>query len=516
MAIDPLKPLTLKSLEDHLWKSADLFRNKISNQKDYILPLLFFKRASDRFHEERANALEHDLAGVPAEAAVKIIEANPATYHSVIVPPGRFFNDVRATDKESQGKALNEALRDIGRANPKQLSRVFEAIDFNNKNALRPDDLQAILDHFNELGPLTNDRVTPDMLGAAYEWLIAKFAATSGKAGGEFYTPGQVGKLGARILNPRANDEAYDPTCGSSGLLLQILYEARRLHGDEARGFAIFGQELNPETWAIARMNMLLHGASGAATIEDGDTLKEPKFLTPGGAVGKFDLVIANPPFSPKNWGHEWLKKSGDPFGRITHIPPKSHGEIAFVQHMLASLKDDGRLAVVLPNGVFFRAGAELALRKDLIEADLIEAVIQLPKDMFYGAGIPACYLIINKAKREERKGKVLFVDASECFERVDTKNVLRNEDIERIVAAFTSDEAEDGFSAFAVNTEIAERRFNLTVRRYVLGGDDDDGAVLSFDEALAAYSTAVAAREVAQAQAESVIAALRAAEDSE
>lgn len=515
MAINPSSPLTLRDLEDHLWRAADLFRNKISNQKDYILPLLFFKRASDRFHEERAHALEVELAGVPADAAAEIIEANPAIYHSVLVTPGHFWDDVRAVDKESQGKALNEALREIGRANPKQLAGVFENIDFNNKTALQSDDLQAILDHFHALGPLTNERITPDMLGQAYEWLIAKFASTSGKGGGEFYTPAAVGKLGARLLKPGPNDEAYDPTCGSGGLLLQVLDEARRAHGDAARGFAIFGQELNPETWAIARMNMLLHGASGAAAIERGDTLKTPKFLN-GGALRRFDAIIANPPFSPKNWGHDWLKNQGDPFGRVTHVPPKSHGEIAFVQHMTASLNDHGRMAVVLPNGVFFRGGAELAVRKDLIDADLVEAVIQLPKDMFYGAGIPACYLVVNKAKRPKRVRKVLFIDATECFERVDTKNVLRGEDIERIVAAFESDEGQGSFSAFVATNEIAEHRYNLTVRRYVRGADGN-GEVLSFEDAVAAYREAARARDAAHAAAEDVIKAIEAeSEDSE
>jgi type I restriction enzyme M protein len=503
MAIDPQQPLTLKALEDHLWESADLFRNKISNQKDYVLPLLFFKRASDRFHEERANALENDLAGVPGDAAVQIIEANPAVYHSVIVPAGHFFDDVRGADKETQGKALNAALREIGRANPKQLSGVFENIDFNNKTALPADDLHAVLDHFHALGPLNNKRVTQDMLGAAYEWLIAKFAAGAGKGGGEFYTPAAVGKLGARLLAPGQNEEAYDPTCGSGGLLLQVLDEARRVHKDDARGFAIFGQELNPETWAIARMNMLLHGASGAATIERGDTLREPKFTDSSG-VRKFDLIIANPPFSPKNWGHDWLKKSGDPFARITHIPPKSHGEIAFVQHMVAALNDAGRMAVVLPNGVFFRGGAEHAVRKDLVEADLVEAVIQLPNDMFYGAGIPACYLIVNKAKTAHRTGMILFIDASDCFERVDTKNAMTDDDVSRIAAGFRSDDTEPHFSELVPRSTVRSQRHNLTVRRYVRGYRGTNSA--SVPDALAAYRLAKTAREKAVSEMEAAL----------
>lgn len=508
MAINPSSPLTLKTLGDHLLQSADLFRNKISNQKDYVLPLLFFKRASDRFHEERASALADDLPGVPVEAAVAIIESNPAMYHSVIVPRGHFWDDVRSTDTESLGKALNDALRETGRANPKQLAGVFENIDFNNKTALPADDLRAIVDHFHKLGPLTNQRVTPDMLGQAYEWLIATFAARAGKGGGEFYTPGMVGKLGARLLAPGATDQAYDPTAGSGGLLLQVLDEARRLHGTEARGVAIFGQELNPETWAIARMNMLLHGAAGAATIEQGDTLRAPKFLR-GTGLRTFDIIIANPPFSPKNWGHDWLKKSGDPFGRVTHLPPKSHGEIAFVQHMVASLRDTGRMAVVLPNGVFFRGGAELAVRKDLIDGDLVEAVIQLPKDMFYGAGIPACYVIVNKAKQPDRVGKVLFIEASACFKRVDTKNVLGDDDIDRITEAFRAFADEVGFAAVITNASLVERGYTLAARRYVKGAGSEDLDGMPLGDALAFYRRARNDRESIERRAEAIIADL-------
>jgi type I restriction enzyme M protein len=506
MAIDKTAPLTLRALEDHLWRSADLFRNKISNQKDYVLALLFFKRASDRHREETAAALG-ELAdqGVPGEAAAKVIAANPKAYHSILIPEGHFWEDVRNTDRDGLGRALNDALTAIGRANPAQLAGVFEHTDFNNKTALPAEDLADVLNHFEELGPLTNERVTPDMLGQGYEWLIAKFAATSGKGGGEFYTPAPVGKLGAKLLAPKPGETAYDPTCGSGGLLLQILDEARRERGDAARTITLFGQELNPETWAIARMNMLLHGAAGVATIERGDTLKEPKFLD-GDGIRHFDVIIANPPFSPKNWGHERLKNEGDPFDRIRHVPPKSHGEMAFVQHMVASLADNGRMAVVLPNGVFFRPGAELEVRKDLIERDLVEAVIQLPKDMFYGAGIPACFLLINRSKPKARTGKVLFTDASGCFERRESKNVLRDEDIERIVAAVGADAPVEGFTALISKEAIREYQYSLAVSRYVRGAAGTNGTGLSFVDALAAYQDARAAREEADSRLTAVL----------
>jgi type I restriction enzyme M protein len=223
MAIDQHAPLTLSGLEAHLGASADLFRNKISNQKDYVLALLFFKRASDRHREETAAALAELAAdSVPGDAAEEIISDNPRAYHSILIPDGHFWEEVRATDRGGLGRALNDALTALGRANPKQLAGVFEHTDFNNKTALPPDDLADVLNHFHELGPLTNERITPDMLGQAYEWLIAKFAATAGKGGGEFYTPAAVGKLGAKLLAPEPGQDVYDPTCGSGGLLLQV------------------------------------------------------------------------------------------------------------------------------------------------------------------------------------------------------------------------------------------------------------------------------------------------------
>lgn len=505
MAIDASAPLELRTLEDHLWTSADLFRGltDVEVQRDYVLALLFFKRASDIYREENAEAIA-DLGDVDEAAA--IVAANPDAYHSLRVPDSMFWDEVIATDRNELGTALNDALRAIAAANPRQLASVFDYTDFNNRKALPPDNLAEVVRHFDALGPLTRERVPPDMLGQAYEWLIAKFAAEAGKAGGEFYTPAQVGKLGARILKPAAIGTAYDPTCGSGGLLLQLRDEAFRLHGDSAQALTLFGQELKPTTWAIGRMNMLLHGASGAATIEQGDTLFTPAFLQRG-SVRRFDLIIANPPFSAKNWGHEKLKAAGDPFHRIRHLPPKRHGEMAFVQHMVASLADEGRMAVVLPNGALFRAGNEQALRKELIEADLVEAVIQLPKDMFYGAGIPACYLVLNRAKPEPRQGRVLFIDGSDCFERADTKNVMRDEHIERIAEAFSDDEDRDGFSTWVANDAVVARRFNLTVRRYVGGAEADAQVPLS--EAIALLRAARLDAEAADARLTQVLAEL-------
>ena len=508
MAVDTTVPLTPKALGDHLWESENRTRNKISNPKDYVLALLFFKRACDRHAEETAAALE-ELGDVPD--AAEIINANPSAYHALLIPPGCFWSDTRNTDEDKLGQAVNDALLGISNANPEQLHSVFETIDFNNKRAVPPEALADLLDHFETLGPLTDQRCPADLLGQAYEWTIAKFAAAAGKRGGEFYTPAQVGKLGARLLAPEPGQDVYDPTSGSGGLLLQVLAEARRVHGGLARQITLFGQELTPETWAMARMNMLLHGAGGAATIVQGDTLAAPAFLD-GAELRRFDLVIANPPFSSKNWGHERFKAAGDPFGRIRHLPSKSHGEMAFVQHMVASLADDGRMAVLLPNGCFFRGGAELLVRRDLVDGDLVEAVIQLPKDMFYGAAIPACWLMVNRAKPDSRRGRVLFVDASELFERVETKNVLRDGDIERIAAVFRAGEEVEGFSGFATRSDIAEHRYALSPRRYVVGAANDDD-ILSLQDAIDAYRYA---RQLRQRAEEDLLTILRSVDEAE
>jgi len=496
----PESAIALRRLEDHLWAAADLFRNKVSNQKDYILALLFFKRASDIYREEMEAALTQ-LCGIDGAEEL----ARDPGFHTLAVPEGRSWENVRNTDEALQGKALNDALAAIGRANPKQLSGVFERTDFNNKMALPSDDLARIVEHFNELGPLTNARVPADLLGQAYEWLIAKFAAAAGKGGGEFYTPAEVGQLCAALLEPREGDHIYDPTCGSGGLLLQCLARAES-QGVSQRSLFLYGQELNPETWAIARMNMLLHGAGDAADIKLGDTLAAPGH-TVGTALRRFDRVVANPPFSSKNWGHERFKKSGDPYGRIKHLPPKSHGEMAFVQHMIASLDDDGMLAVVLPNGCFFRGGPELAVRMELIDGDLVEAIVQLPVDLFYGAGIPACILVCNRAKSVDRKGRVLIIDASDLFERRDTKNALTANGIEEIAGTFKTGTDASGFAVWVDRDGIAAQSYNLTVRRYVAGDRGDaNGDVLSLEDALAAYRDARAVREEAEGRLEAIL----------
>lgn len=311
----------------------------------------------------------------------------------------------------------------------------------------------------------------------------------------------------AGLLEPPAGAHIYDPTCGSGGLLLQCLARAAS-QGVNVRSLFLYGQELNPETWAIARMNMLLHGAGDAAEIKLGDTLASPAF-SDGGRITTFDVVVANPPFSSKNWGHERLKKSGDPYGRIKHLPSKSHGEMAFLQHMVASMNESGRLAVVLPNGCFFRAGAEMAVRRELVDADLIEGIVQLPVDLFYGSAIPACILVLNRSKAPDRRGRVLMIDSSTGFQRRETKNVLTEETIERVIAIYQRGGEEDRFSRWTTDEEIMARHYNLTVRRYVATGSDGNGDTPDLLKALEAYRAAREARAVAETRLDEVLASL-------
>ena len=505
MAVIESGPLTLSQLEAHLWRSADLFRNKVSNQKDYILALLFFKRASDTYDEDTEKALEK-LGDIPGAQELALDRA----WHPIVVPRDHSWDKVRNTDEAKLGQALNDAMRAVAAANQKQLAGVFDHTDFNNKQALPNSDLAEILDHFNNLGPLTNVRVSEDMLGQAYEWLIAKFAAESGKGGGEFYTPKEPGMLMAKILQPRAGDHINDPTCGSGGLLLQCLVNAKE-RGVAPKSIFLYGQELNPETWAIARMNMLLHGAGDAAEIVRDDTLAAPAFRNPDNPeqIRKFDIIVANPPFSPKNWGHQKLKDGGDPFGRIKHLPPKSHGEMAFVQHMVASMNDHAKMAVILPNGCFFRRGAEQAVRKDLIDADLIECVIQLPKDLFYGAGIPACIVVCAKQKEEARQKRVLMIDAGELFERRNTKNALTGEGISKILGAYEQGSEVDGFSRWVDHNEVVTHSYNLLVRRYVRSPTGDETEEVSLEQAVADLRRARQRRLAAAARFDDVLGSL-------
>ncbi|TXN17208.1 SAM-dependent DNA methyltransferase [Methylobacterium sp. WL122] len=460
--------LTQSELERHLWQAADILRGHVDagKFKDYIFALLFYRRLCDVWDEEFEVLLAE--TGDREEAA----EPDEHRFH---VPPPHHWRAVRKHATQI-GQHLNNAFAAIEDANLR-LRGVFGDVDFANQERFPDARLERLLAHF-EKHRLRNSDVPPDMLGDAYMYLIEQFAEGAGKKGGEFYTPRQVVKLIVECLDPEPGMSIYDPTCGSGGMLLEAVGHLKAKKQDP-RSLSLYGQEKELDTWAIAQINLFLHDIDDAF-IAKGDTILDPKRYDPRAqeftrGVGAYDRVLANPPFSVKEWGHEvWT--NGDPFGRDTYgVPPKGCGDLAFVQHMIASLKDDGMLGVVVPHGVLFRGGAEGRIREAMLKADIIEAVIGLASNLFYGAGIPAAILVICKAKPEEREGKVLIVNGDATFTPGKAQNHLTDANVRTLSNAFHRFANIEKLARVVSFEEFEANGFNLNISRYIQTGADTE-----------------------------------------
>lgn len=450
---------TLSQLESHLWESANILRGPVdaADFKTYVFPLLFFKRISDVFDEEYTAALT-ESAGDEEYALF------PQNYRFQI-PTGCHWSDVRMVTS-NVGQALQKAMRGIEKANPETLYGIFGDAAWSNKDRLPDALLRDLLEHFSRIA-LGNQMAETDILGQSYEYLIKKFADLTNKKAGEFYTPRSVVRLMVNILDPKEGETIYDPACGTGGMLLEAVNHVRARHEDDRTLWGkLFGQEKNLTTSAIARMNLFLHGASDFQVVR-GDTLRQPAFFS-GDNLATFDCVIANPPFSLEKWGDEvWAR---DPYGRnFAGMPPATTGDYAWVQHMIKSMAPaTGRMAVVLPHGALFRKGKEGAIRKTILQMDLLEAVIGLGPNLFYGAGLAACVLVFRQRKKKDRKNKVLIVDASREFKAGRAQNDLLPEHANRIYGWYR--DYTDVVSGARVVTldDIEANDYNLNITRYI------------------------------------------------
>jgi type I restriction enzyme M protein len=484
--------LEIQQLESWLWDAACAIRGPVDAPrfKDYILPLVFLKRLSDVFDDELEQLAEEYG---DRETAARVVERD----HKLVrfyIPPEARWDSIRPVTT-GLGQSLTDAMRAVARENPK-LQGVIDTVDFNATAAG-----QRILDdpHLAELiQVLSRHRlglkdVEPDVLGRAYEYLLRKFAEGQGQSAGEFYTPREVGILMARLLEPQPGMTVYDPACGSGGLLIKCHLRLLETHGVQQNGrrvlprevapLRLFGQEINPSTFAIARMNAFIHDME--ADIRPGDTMRRPAFTDDAGRLRQFDLVVANPMWN-QNFPQEVYEN--DLYDRFRFgTPPSSSADWGWIQHMVASLRDGGRMAVVLDTGAVSRGSGnqgsnrERDIRRAFVEADLIEAVVLLPENLFYNTTAPGIILVVNRARRHP--GQILLVNASRLFAKGRPKNYLTDEHIARVAEVYHAWRAEVGLSAIITREEAARNDYNLSPSRYV--ATDDREEVLPLEEAL-------------------------------
>ena len=450
--------LTSTGLFNHLFGACNILRGPIGQDsfKDYITPLLYFKRISDVWDEEYERAMmesngDEEYAAFPEQ-------------HSFVIPEGCHWNDLRERT-ENIGSAIMESMREIERQNPDTLYGVFETFSkaqWSNKGVLTDARLKNLVEHFSRQ-KLGNRDYSADLMGDAYEILLKKFADLTKAKAGEFYTPRAVIKLLVRILNPQPGESVYDPACGSGGMLIEAI---RQMKNSELACGRIFGQEKNLSNAAIAKMNLFLHGASDFH-IRQGDTLRDPRIIQ-NGALAQFDCVIANPPFSLSKWGADMWES--DRWGRrIWGTPSDSNGDFAWIQHMFCSMKPEtGRVGVVMPQGVLFRGNKDGEFRRQMIQTDKLECVITLVNNLFYGAGVSACLLIFRDRKPADHVGKVLLIDGSNIYTAKRAQNELSPEDVDRLYQLYANYRDVEEYAKVVSMREIEEHGWSLAPNSYI------------------------------------------------
>lgn len=457
-------PVNQNAINAAVWAACDTFRGTVdpSIYKDFVLTMLFLKYVSDVW-QDHYDEYKKQYGDHP-----ELIEEMLKNERFVLPADASFYALHAQRHSAGNGERIDKALHAIEEANITKLRDVFQDISFNSNKLgdeqQKNDILRHLLEDFAKPAlDLRPSRVRQlDVIGNAYEFLIKNFASTSGKKAGEFYTPPEVSTLMARLMAPQEGDEICDPTCGSGSLLMKCGRLIRDNTG--SRKYALYGQEAIGSTWALAKMNMFLHGEDNHR-IEWGDTIRYPKLLDGSANLKHFDIVVANPPFSLEKWGFEGA--DADKFSRFRRgLPPRTKGDYAFILHMIETMKPGtGRMAVVVPHGVLFRGAAEGRIRQKLVEENLLDVVIGLPEKLFYGTGIPAVVLVFRKNKTDQ---KVLFIDASRHFETGKNQNMLRETDLQRILDTVKARQSVDKYAYLATLAEIAENDFNLNIPRYV------------------------------------------------
>lgn len=477
---------TSKELYNYLLEACNILRGPISQDafKEYITPLLYFKRISDVYDEETEAALiesggDADYASFPEQ-------------HRFVIPEGCHWKDIRERN-ENLGSAIINAMRKIELANPNTLYgvlSVFSTAKWGNKNVFSDDLLRKLIEHMSSRS-LGNKDYAADLMGDAYEMLLKKFADLTKAKAGEFYTPRSVVSLLIRILDPKPGETVYDPACGSGGMLMEAVHHMKN---DSQCCGAIFGQEKNVVNASVAKMNLFLHGANDF-NIMCGDTLRDPRILQ-NEHIAHFDCVVANPPFSLEDWGSEAWKT--DRFGRnIWGTPSDSCGDYAWLQHMVCSMRSlSGRMAVVLPQGVLFRS-QEKVFRESLIKRDYIEAVFTLGEKIFYGTGLSPCFIVIRDKKPADHQGKVLMVDGSKVLTQQTAQNILTDDDVNRLYQFYTDYQTQEDYSVVATTEEIASKDYDLSPNKYVTYHKEE---IRPYSEVMAefqqAYERMIAAEE--------------------